>query len=146
MKNYLLILITICSIAIFSCTKKDDTVSPTAVNPTTVSNNATAGSWRVTYYWDTDHDETSSFSGYSFTFGASNNVTAVKSGASSVTGTWSTGTDNSTTKFILSFASPASFLEISDDWHVIEMTATKIALKDVSGGNGGIDYLTFEKN
>lgn len=35
---------------------------------------------------------------------------------------------------------------LSDDWDVLERTDTKIRLIDVSGGNGGTDYLTFEKN
>jgi hypothetical protein len=47
---------------------------------------------------------------------------------------------------VIGFASPASFVEISDDWEVIENTSTKIRLQDVSGGNGGTDLLTFEKN
>ena len=46
----------------------------------------------------------------------------------------------------LNFSTPVSFIEISDDWNVIERTDTKIKLQDISGGNGGTDYLTFEKN
>ena len=36
--------------------------------------------------------------------------------------------------------------ELEDDWEVIEYTATQIRLKDVSGGNGGTDYLYLTKN
>jgi hypothetical protein len=110
-----------------------------------VSNTVTSGTWRITYYWDTDHEETSNYSGYSFTFATGGVLTAVKTG-STVTGTWSTGTDDSKTELVIAFASPASFVEISDDWEVIENTSTKIRLQDVSGGNGGTDLLTFEKN
>ena len=63
-----------------------------------------------------------------------------------ITGTWSTGTDDSQVKLVLAFSTPAQFADISDDWHVTERTDTKITLQDVSGGNGGTDYLTFEKN
>jgi hypothetical protein len=45
--------------------------------------------------------------------------------------------------FTLAFSSPAQFFELSDDWEIIEKSTTLIKLKDVSGGNGGIDYLTF---
>jgi hypothetical protein len=128
---------------VFSACKKDDknsSVTVASINSTVVS-----GNWRVTYYYDTDHEETSSFSGYSFVFGSNGVITATK-GATVVTGAWSSGNDDSHVKLILAFSSPSSFAEISDDWHVIERTDTKIRLQDVSGGNGGTDYLTFERN
>ena len=133
------------AVVLFSSCQNTDDNSNTAINTTTVSNTITTGSWRVTYYWDTDQEETSSFSGYSFVFGAGNVLTATKNGTA-VTGTWSTLLDDSVTKLVLNFATPADFEEISDDWHVVERTATKIRLQDVSGGNGGTDYLTFERN
>ena len=126
-----------------ACSKDDDNSS--SITPDNVSNTVTSGTWRITYYWDTDHEETSSYSGYSFTFATGGVLTAVKTG-STVTGTWSTGTDDSKTELVIGFASPASFVELSDDWEVIENTSTKIRLQDVSGGNGGTDLLTFEKN
>jgi len=106
-----------------ACSKDDDNSS--SITPGNVSNTVT--------------------SGYSFTFATGGVLTAVKTG-STVTGTWSTGTDDSKTELVIGFASPASFVEISDDWEVIENTSTKIRLQDVSGGNGGTDLLTFEKN
>ena len=142
MKN-IFVLLAILTVAILSCSKDDDNSS--TVSPGNVSNTVTSGTWRITYYWDSDHDETSDFSGYTFTFASGGVLTAVKSGTT-VTGSWSTGTDDSKTELVISFASPASFIEISDDWEVIEMTSTRIKLRDVSGGNGGTDYLTFEKN
>ncbi len=48
--------------------------------------------------------------------------------------------------FNIFFASPADFAELSEDWDIISHTASKIELKHVSGGNGGTDLLTFEKN
>lgn len=139
-----ILLLSFFSVLLSSCQNMDDN-SSSAINTTTVSNTVSTGSWRVTYYWDTDHEETSSFSGYSFVFGSSNVLTATKNGTT-VTGTWSTILDDSLTKLVLNFSDPADFVEISDDWHVVERTATKIRLQDVSGGNGGTDYLTFERN
>lgn len=142
MKN-IFVLFAMLFIAIVSCSKDDDNSS--TISPGNVSNTVTSGTWRITYYWDTDHDETSDFSGYTFTFASGGVLTAVKSGTT-LTGSWSTGTDDSKTELIIAFTTPASFVEISDDWEVIEMTSTRIKLRDVSGGNGGTDLLTFEKN
>lgn len=139
-KNLLFLVLTI---ALFSACKKEDNSS--SITSSNVSSTATTGTWRVTYYWDTNKEETSNFSGYNFTFGSGNILTATKA-TTSIVGSWTTGTDDSKVKLILNFSSPADFLEISDDWHVIERTDTKIKLQDVSGGNGGTDYLTFEKN
>jgi hypothetical protein len=35
--------------------------------------------------------------------------------------------------------------DLSDDWDIISYTDTEIKLIDVSGGNGGTDYLTLTK-
>jgi len=126
----------------FSC-KKDDNNS--TISTTNVTSTVSSGNWRVTYYWDTDHDETNNFTGYNFVFNSNGTITATKA-ATIISGSWSTANDDSKVKFVLSFSTPAAFLEISDDWHTIERTDTKIKLQDISGGNGGTDYLTFEKN
>ncbi|MFN8326546.1 MAG: hypothetical protein U0T80_12515 [Flavobacteriaceae bacterium] len=134
-----------------SMCSSDDDSSPSS-NPSTVINTVTQGTWRITYFFDTDSDETSNYSGYNFTFNSNGSVVAVGNGLS-VTGTWSvvnddTNDDNpsSDLDFNLLFSSPEIFAELSDDWDVLERTDTKIRLIDVSGGNGGTDYLTFEKN
>lgn len=142
MKKASLVLITCIIISFVSCDKSDSTSS---ISATGVTNTVVSGTWRITYYWDTDHDETSNYNGYIFTFGGGNVLTATKTG-SNISGSWTTTLDDSKTKLVLSFLSPASFVEISDDWHVIERTDTKIRLQDVSGGNGGTDLLTFQKN
>lgn len=130
------------SVLFFSC-KKDDS-NPT-ISTSNVTSTVSTGNWRITYYWDTDHDETNNFNGYSFVFNTNGTVTATKA-ANTITGSWTTSNDDSKIKLVLSFSSPADFIEISDDWHTIERTDRKIKLQDVSGGNGGTDYLTFEKN
>ena len=128
---------------LISCSRSDD--SSSSISTTAVTNTVVSGTWRITYYWDTDHEETSNYNNYSFTFASGGAITASKTG-STVTGSWNTMLDDSKTKLVLSFSIPASFVELSDDWHVIERTDSKIRLQDVSGGNGGTDYLTFEKN
>lgn len=131
------------ALGLTSC-KKDET-STSTITTSNVTTTVSTGTWRVTYYWDTDRDETANFNGFNFTFGPSNLVSAANT-LFNINGTWSTAIDDSKIKLILAFTTNANFIEISDDWHVIERTDTKIRLQDVSGGNGGTDYLTFEKN
>jgi len=142
---------------IVGCSSNEDEVPVNNSTSNQVASIAANGSWRVTYYYDNDHEETSNYSGYSFNFDANGAVIAV-SGNTTVTGTWSI-TDNSGSSsdddgnsssndndFNIFFASPPNFEELSDDWDIISVSNTKIELIDVSGGNGGTDYLTFEKN
>lgn len=131
----------------------DDDDSNTSADPTPVINTVTSGTWRITFYEDSGVDETYHFTGYNFTFGASNVLTA-SNGTNTYTGTWSvTNSDSNDDSpsndldFNILFATPAVFAdELSDDWDILSRTDTKIELVDVSGGNGGTDYLTLEKN
>ena len=47
--------------------------------------------------------------------------------------------------FNISFASPPYFAELTDDWDIVAQSDSTIELIDVSDGNGGTDYLTFQK-
>ena len=104
----------------------------------------TSGTWYISYYFDDDDDETSDFNGYTFTFNTNGNSTAVLSGVTT-NGTWSTFVDSGQNKLDLIFDG-IDLDEIEDDWRIIEYSNTQIRLKDVSGGDGSIDYLTFTKN
>lgn len=134
-----------------SMCSSDDNPSPSNNNPEDVINIVNNGTWRITYYYDTDQEETSNFNGYNFTFGASNVLTATN-GTNNYNGSWSVTDSNSNDDsisdldFNISFTAPVQFEELTDDWEIIEKSTTEIRLKDVSGGNGGIDYLTFTKN
>ena len=122
--------------------KKDDNSSS---NSTSVLNNTIQqGAWRITYFNDSDNDQTNHYTGYTFQFISNGTVTATNNG-SNLSGTWSNGNDDSTAKLVLNF-SVNPFAELNDDWHVTQQTSTIIKLEHVSGGNGGTDYLTFEKN
>lgn len=106
--------------------------------------------WHITKYIDSGNDETNHFAGYNFTFGANNLLTATN-GTNTYVGTWNITDSNNNDDnhgdldFNIFFASPPDFEELSDDWHFISQTSTKIELIDVSGGNVGTDYLSFEK-
>jgi hypothetical protein len=133
----LLVIAGLFMMAFASCKKDDNSSSPS-------STVVTQGQWKVTLFSENGVVETSKFSNYVFTFNTNGTVSAVRSG-STVNGSWSDGNDDSQHKLILNFASPADFTEISDDWHILQESSSKIELEDVSGGNGGTDLLTFEK-
>lgn len=134
-----------------ACSSSDD------ANDNNNSSNSTAeqtanivenGNWRITYFYDNNQDETNNFSGYSFSFNQDGSLTAVK-GSSTINGSWSVSDGSSSSgdddDFNIAFVSPPDFEDLTDDWDIISATNTKIELIDISGGNGGTDYLTFEK-
>jgi len=133
------------------CSSDDN--SSSSADPTPVINTVTSGTWRITFYEDSGVNETYHFTGYNFTFGTANVLTATN-GTNTYTGSWSVTNDDSNDDspsndldFNILFSSPANFAdELSDDWDILSRTDTKIELVDVSGGNGGTDYLTLEKN
>jgi len=133
------------------CSKDDDNSSSNSQNnQVQVVNTVQNGTWRITLFDDSGTIKTTNFTGVNFTFGNNNVLTAT--GSSTVTGIWSITDSNSNDDtlsdlhFNIAFSSPANYMDLSDDWDIIERTDTKIRLQDVSGGNGGTDYLTFEKN
>lgn len=98
-------------------------------------------------------DNTASFNGYIFEFDT-NNLLTVTNGSDNFAGTWSvTGEDdNDDSKsefddidFNLQFINPPLFVELTEDWEVINLTDSRIELRHSSGGNGRIDLLTFER-
>jgi hypothetical protein len=145
------LLICIFSIAIIACDNDEDKKT-TQNKLTEVKNTAVTGQWRVTYFFDTDHEETNNFTGFTFVFAENGTVTATNNSIS-YNGSWSVTDSGSTDDnndledldFNLSFTNPPDFEELSDDWEIISLSGTKIELRDVSGGNGGTDLLTFEK-
>ena len=147
MKKLKLIFIIPLAVAVISCNNDDDTADSAAVIESTIR----SGTWKITRFVDSGNDETSSFNGYDFIFDASGTLTA--SSANNIfVGSWSVTDDNSKDDksddlhFNINFDVNNSFKELSDDWHFISHSASKIELIDVSGGNGGTDYLTFARN
>jgi hypothetical protein len=115
-----------------------------------VENIVTNGKWQITYFFDTDGDETDKYTGYVFQFLPSGSLVA-NDGPASVSGAWSVADQNESNDdsddldFNISFTTAPLLDELSDDWEIISATNTKIELRHVSGGNGGTDILTFEK-
>lgn len=152
-----LFLFTVCVAGAFvSCSDDDDN---SAVNNNAaiaaVVNTAQSGTWTITSYVEEGNDETNHFNGYTFTFG--NNGVLTAQGSNTYTGSWSVTDSNSNDddspgdsdidfNIIFVSPSPADFMDLTDDWDIVEVTANTISLIDVSGGNGGTDTLIFEKN
>lgn len=106
----------------------------------------TSGSWIVTFYFDTDQEETNNYRTFAFVFNPQGSINA-SNGVETNNGTWSVTPDSSNNDidFNINFSSPPDFAELSDDWEVILYTNNKLELRDVSSDNVGTDLLTFER-
>lgn len=109
-----------------------------------------AGTWVVTSYIDSGDNETNDFSGYGFTFGNDGVLTA-SNGTTTYNGTWSVTNSSSSSNdidFNIFFPVPDDhdFEDLNDDWDVISHSNTMVSLRDVSGGDGSVDTLVFERN
>jgi hypothetical protein len=141
----LLFLFVITSITI-NCSKDDKTSSP-GITVAQVNTIITEGTWDVSLYNEAGSIQTSDFSGYSFAFNSNGTLLANAAGTSK-TGTWSSTTDSGSVKIPIAFPDETNepFKSITDDWLVLTATNIKVELKHVSGEDGSIDLLTFEKN
>ncbi|MBK5192687.1 MAG: hypothetical protein JJE07_05645 [Flavobacteriaceae bacterium] len=116
-----------------------------------MKNNLQSGTWKITKFLDSGDDETNHFTGYNFTFG-SNGTLTVANGSNTFNGTWSITDSNSNDdtqddlELVINFNLTNDFEDLNDDWDFVSQSSTKIELIDISGGNGGTDNLTFEKN
>ncbi len=135
----------LCFLLISSCTQEDDTQ---LIN---TQSNLSDGTWKITKFIDSGEDETSDFSGYTFTFKSNGDLIA-SNGSQTYTGTWGIVDNNSSDdsqddlELNINFMLTNDFEDLNDDWDFISNTDDDILeLVDVSGGNGGTDYLTFEK-
>ncbi|AXG70933.1 hypothetical protein KORDIASMS9_03188 [Kordia sp. SMS9] len=115
------------------------------VDDTALVNALTMGDWYITYYFD-ETDETADYADYKFNFSSDGSATANLMGAIT-DGFWNTGVgDDTPLELNLNFGTTIPLDELAEDWDVLEVTNDIIRLKDVSGGDGSIDYLTFERN
>lgn len=125
---------------------ESDCQSSGNIDDTALVNALTSGDWYVTYFFD-DIDGTADFTDYVFNFGFDNTATATATDMSGTTnGSWSTTSGDDTELGLnLNFGTGIPLDELADDWDVLEVTNDIIRLKDVSGGDGSEDFLTFER-
>jgi len=131
-----------------SCTNDDSNPDPN--HPTQIQNIVQGADWVITKMVDSGQDETSDFQGFVFRFETNGDLVSTN-GTQTYTGTWSVTQSGSNddemddVDFNIFFNETNSFEDLNDDWDVVEVTNNKIELMDISGGNGGTDFLTFEK-
>lgn len=132
---------------VMSCSQDDDNTN--AQNE--IQSNVQSGTWQISKFVDSGKDETDHFLGYNFTF-RSSGVLNANNGTNNYDGTWSITDSNSNDNsqddldFNINFNLTNDFEDLNEDWDFISQSSTKIELVDISGGNGGTDYLTFERN
>lgn len=135
------------SLGLFSCSEEDPGLELQTVQQ--VESSMKSGSWKITKFIDSEKDETHHFNGYTFIFD-NNGIVTSTNGAITYEGTWSISDSNSNDDsqddmdFNIHFNLTNDFEDLNDDWDFITSSNVKIELIDVSGGNGGTDYLTFE--
>ena len=154
MKEYkikrLLIFLFVLSFGMISCSDNGES-DPNLLSKEQIEDNMNSGNWRITKFIDSGKDETNHFSGYDFVFNE-NGVLTSSSGTNTYEGSWSISDSNSgddspdDLDFNILFNLTNDFEDLNDDWDILTITASKIELEDISGGNGGTDILTFEKN
>ena len=137
-------LFTISLLLLISC-KRESNVTQTSVENSLIDSN-----WSISFYQDSDEDQTSNYQGYIFYFGEDNVLRAEKNGILE-TGTWSISDSNSSDDSIddlhlniVLYGDPLS--DLTDDWDIQTYNNKNIKLIDVSGGNGGTDIVIFDKN
>jgi hypothetical protein len=104
-----------------------------------------SGSWKVILFTDSGNDETSDYTGYTFTFNSGGTLAAVKNGVTT-NGTWSV--NSSSGKFNISLGPKIDankpLGELTDDWKILSNTTTMIRLTDDNASSN--EFLTLTKN
>lgn len=123
------------ALIISACHKSNDITGSS--NPGVV-----VGTWKVSLFKDSGNDETTDFSGYTFTFNSDGSLAAAK-GSSTTNGSWS-----KTSKFNIDLGPKTDankpLGELTDDWQIISIDSTLIKLGDDNSASG--ESLTFIKN
>lgn len=137
---------------IASCYKNSNTSNSTSKGmvQTQIESNMSISNWTISLFNDSGNDETNHFTGYTFKFENNGKLTTTN-GVNTYTGTWSISDSNSKDDskddldFNIHFNLTNDFEDLNDDWDILSYSNNKMELVDVSGGNGGTDYLTFSK-
>ena len=140
-------LIAFAALTIISCKKEDQTSSKSKVE---IEKNLIIGTWKITKFTDSGNDETNDFSSYIFTFNNSgtltaNNITNNYIGTWSIEETSNSDDNNDDIDLYINFNLSNNFKDLNDNWNFFSQTESKIELIDISNGNGGTEYLTFQK-
>ncbi len=142
---------SILPIALFIVTLTSCNKSKTQNN---IQDDIQQGTWVVSSYIDNGNDETMDFTAFRFTFnqdGSLQVMDLLSSSTNQFPGQWSITDSNSNDDsiddldFNVTFNVGNKLDDLTDDWDIVSQSETEIKLVDVSGGNGGTDYVTFTK-
>ena len=142
---------SILPIALFIVTLTSCNKSKTQNN---IQDDIQQGTWVVSSYIDNGNDETMDFTAFRFTFNQDGSLQVMDLSSSSTNqfpGQWSITDSNSNDDsiddldFNVTFNVGNKLDDLTDDWDIVSQSETEIKLVDVSGGNGGTDYVTFTK-
>lgn len=100
------------------------------------------GTWIVALYMDGADNDTAIYSAYEINFNADGTVIA-ESDTDLIDGTWDVLSGGST--LLLDFGTDIPFDEFNDDWDVFSVEPARVEVRDVSGGDGTLSILVFEK-
>ncbi len=100
----------------------------------------TEGTWQVASYNDNGEDKTSDYTGFSLAFSEDGAVLATN-GSDEVQGTWSEVTDDGRQELVMDFGVAEPFDEFNDDWEIVEVSETRIELRDDDSN----ETLVFER-
>ena len=116
--------------------------SNTSVN---TGQEVSSGTWRVTLFTDSGNDETSNFSGFTFTFISGGTLTAIKSGITK-NGTWSVNISSNKFNIDLGVKDNTNkpLGDLTNDWQIISSSAIEVKLKDNNTSSN--EFVTFTKN
>lgn len=147
-------LFTCAGLVLTSCDSSDDNDEVTIAHIEDVKSTVSTGDWQITLYEKDGMEQTQNFTGYSFTFDAAGQLTAVN-GDTSISGAWSVSADadssdddtpsESDVDFTIFFSNEGVFTEISEDWEIVSFSETRLELRDVSDDDSVIDRLIFER-
>ncbi|MGQ2981920.1 hypothetical protein [Flavobacterium sp.] len=134
----------------FSCSDEDSKTTNTATVQE-VFDTMSVGKWKVINFVDGGNDHTADYAGFIFRFNKNTSAISAVNGGTTYTGMWSVtseddGDATSDVDFNINFTEPDDFMELSDDWDVVELGVNMVKLKDVGDESDGTDYLTFEKD
>lgn len=127
----------------------DESIEVPLLNETKVIGRMSSGTWKIAQFTHQNTTKTFDYEGVIFDFDAVT-VSLSNTGTTPVIGSWGVmdegfeGEPELVVNLALTSVEPR-FTNLSDDWYIIESTATKLRLKDENLETGTIDYLTFQK-
>lgn len=134
-------LLPVLAILFASCSNSDTTSDPVA-DLTTKTNMVTQSNWTITQYTDSGNDETTDYTGYTFSFKTDGTFVAV-SATETFNGTWilaspttsaddsgNDATDDKFNKFTITITGNKQMDHLSHKWLAEKITATEIWLRD----------------